>query len=254
MRVIWKRDNAGLARTHAAPSTRPTGRGTLAPSMNNVNLCVMLPASSGVCFVSHQLTFFLRSLLFPRLPSLPSYASHHTFDYVVVGGGLTGITVASRPTEKSSTTVLVIEAGGENRWDDRPGYLHLHPGLWHRVGLQLPTDYGKQMVVSVLASSSVDVSDTHDSHGKKTLSGDSSSNGAIWNHGLTAQYSVWRQVLGTSDASFNRIRDNLLGYMKTVSSDTIYLQKRCLMLNFAKGRKHGVVPTRQGRRWNRLVS
>lgn len=46
-------------------------------------------------------------------------ASGQTFDYVVVGGGLTGITVASRLTETPGTTVLIIESGGDNRFDDR---------------------------------------------------------------------------------------------------------------------------------------
>lgn len=34
-----------------------------------------------------------------------------TYDYVIAGGGLTGMVLASRLTEDSSRTVLVVEAG-----------------------------------------------------------------------------------------------------------------------------------------------
>jgi len=49
----------------------------------------------------------------------PLDAASQTFDYVVVGGGLTGITVAARLAENPSVSVLVIEAGQDNRWDQR---------------------------------------------------------------------------------------------------------------------------------------
>lgn len=44
-------------------------------------------------------------------------ADGQTFDYIVIGGGLTGLTVASRLTENSDISVLVVEAGADNRTD-----------------------------------------------------------------------------------------------------------------------------------------
>ena len=44
-----------------------------------------------------------------------SVANSQTFDYVVVGAGLTGTAVAARLAEDPSLTVLVIEAGGDDR-------------------------------------------------------------------------------------------------------------------------------------------
>jgi len=46
-------------------------------------------------------------------------AAGKTFDYIVVGGGLAGITVAARLTENSAITVLLVEAGADNRNDSR---------------------------------------------------------------------------------------------------------------------------------------
>src|SRR5690242_4679831 len=49
----------------------------------------------------------------------PLDASNRTFDYIIVGGGLTGLTIAARLSENPRMTVLVIEAGGDSRNDPR---------------------------------------------------------------------------------------------------------------------------------------
>jgi hypothetical protein len=49
----------------------------------------------------------------------PATANGQTFDYIVVGGGLTGITVAARLAEDPTVTVLVVEVGADNRQDPR---------------------------------------------------------------------------------------------------------------------------------------
>lgn len=42
-----------------------------------------------------------------------------TYDYIVVGGGLAGLTVAGRLAENPAVTVLVVEAGRDDRTDGR---------------------------------------------------------------------------------------------------------------------------------------
>lgn len=42
-----------------------------------------------------------------------------TFDYIVIGAGLTGTTVAARLAENPAITVLLVEAGADDRLDPR---------------------------------------------------------------------------------------------------------------------------------------
>ena len=48
-----------------------------------------------------------------------SLAANRIFDYIVIGGGTAGLTVAARLIEEPSTTVLVVEAGADDRTDPR---------------------------------------------------------------------------------------------------------------------------------------
>ena len=45
----------------------------------------------------------------------PSAVNGQTFDYIIVGGGLSGLIVAGRLTKDPSTTILVVEAGNDDR-------------------------------------------------------------------------------------------------------------------------------------------
>ena len=44
-----------------------------------------------------------------------SLAANKTFDYIIVGGGTAGLALANRLSEDADISVLVIEAGGDNR-------------------------------------------------------------------------------------------------------------------------------------------
>ena len=77
----------------------------------------------------------------------PWDAAYQTYDYVVVGGGLTGITVAARLAENPATTVLVIEAGGDSRGDARVYDIYNYgQAFGSELDWQYPTDAGKTMV------------------------------------------------------------------------------------------------------------
>ncbi|KAJ6462721.1 hypothetical protein DFH09DRAFT_573237 [Mycena vulgaris] len=120
-----------------------------------------------------------------------------TFDYIVVGGGLTGMTVAARLAENPAITVLLIEAGQDDRSNaevyDIYNYAQAFGG---------PMDWAwKAEQGKVL-------------HGGKTLGGSSSINGGHWTRGLNAQYDAWSTLLEADEASVGWNWAGLFGYMK----------------------------------------
>jgi choline dehydrogenase len=76
----------------------------------------------------------------------PWDAAYQTFDYVVVGGGLTGITVAARLAENPSVSVLVVEAGQDNRWDERVKNIYTYgQAFGSELDWSWPIDHGRNI-------------------------------------------------------------------------------------------------------------
>ncbi|CAG7852449.1 Glucose oxidase; AltName: Full=Beta-D-glucose:oxygen 1-oxido-reductase; AltName: Full=Glucose oxyhydrase; Short=GOD; Flags: Precursor [Serendipita indica DSM 11827] len=137
----------------------------------------------------------------PRPPSgisgNPLDASNRTFDYIIVGGGLTGLALAGRLSEDARTTVLVIEAGGDNRKDPRVYDLYNALQVYGSdIDWSWPVDYGKT------------------TDGGKTLGGSSSINGGTWTRGAAAQYDAWSDLLTPGERSLGWNWNNLYSYMK----------------------------------------
>ncbi|TCD69119.1 hypothetical protein EIP91_008595 [Steccherinum ochraceum] len=133
----------------------------------------------------------------------PSMVDGQTYDYVVVGGGTAGLTVASRLSEDASKRVLVIEAGGDNRTNP-----DIYDVLQFTVALDGPMDWAW-------------IAD-HDKivHGGKTLGGSSSVNGASWTRGTKAQYDTWSTLLDPSEAHLGWDWDGMFKYMKKAENFT----------------------------------
>jgi hypothetical protein len=73
-------------------------------------------------------------------------AAYQTYDYVVIGGGLTGITVASRLAENPNTQVLIIEAGGDDRFDQRVQNIYTYgQAFGSELDWSWPTDSNRRM-------------------------------------------------------------------------------------------------------------
>ncbi|KZV88494.1 alcohol oxidase [Exidia glandulosa HHB12029] len=123
-------------------------------------------------------------------------ASNQTFDYIVVGGGLTGIVVAARLAENSSVSVLLIEAGADNRNDPRVYDIHKYGEAFNSE-----LDWGWTTEKGGMRSG-------------KTLGGGSSINGATWTRGSAAQYDAWQSLLESSEKSLGWNWADLFSYMK----------------------------------------
>ncbi|KAF9528704.1 hypothetical protein CPB83DRAFT_308970 [Crepidotus variabilis] len=126
-----------------------------------------------------------------------SQANGQTFDYIIVGGGLTGLTVAARLAEDPSHTVLVVEVGADNRNDPRVYDLYRYGDAFNtELTWGWPADQGKLIL------------------GGKTLGGGSSINGMAYTRGLSGQYDAWQNLLDPSEANVGWNWQGLFNYMK----------------------------------------
>lgn len=76
--------------------------------------------------------------------------NEQTFDYIVVGGGLTGVTVAARLAENSAVSVLLVEAGGDDRTNSQVYDIYAYSQAFGGpMDWAWPTDQGKTVHGSV---------------------------------------------------------------------------------------------------------
>ncbi|KAJ7207349.1 hypothetical protein C8J57DRAFT_1070989 [Mycena rebaudengoi] len=127
----------------------------------------------------------------------PTGIDGQTFDYIVVGGGLAGMTVAARLAENPAMTVLIIEAGADDRTNPKIYDLYAYSQA-----------FGTSMDWAWKAEQGKTI------HGGKTLGGSSSINGGHWTRGLNAQYDAWSTLLETSEASVGWNWQGIWNYMK----------------------------------------
>ncbi|KAL4954707.1 hypothetical protein BDW69DRAFT_183269 [Aspergillus filifer] len=107
------------------------------------------------------------------------------YDYVVVGGGLSGLVVANRLTEDESTTVLVIEAGKVDNYSQQiqyPRYISIAGtnNSWPITSLPIP---GLNNRTTPVASARI-------------LGGGSAINGMAFDRGSPGDYNLWAELIG----------------------------------------------------------
>lgn len=104
-----------------------------------------------------------------------------TFDYIIVGAGSAGCTLAYRLTEDSDTKVLIIEGGG---WDRDP-WIHIPLG-WGRILQKRLHDW----MYFAEPSSTMDGRRIECARGK-VVGGSSSINAMAYYHGHRSDYDRW---------------------------------------------------------------
>lgn len=106
-------------------------------------------------------------------------------DYVIVGAGSSGATLAARLSEDPSVTVLLLEAGGPDR------ALELHVPAAFKKLFRSPYDWGYDTV----PQPELEGRQVYWPRGK-TLGGSSSLNAMMWVRGFAADYDEWGAAAG----------------------------------------------------------
>ncbi|KZV75303.1 GMC oxidoreductase [Peniophora sp. CONT] len=130
-----------------------------------------------------------------------SLAANQTFDYIILGGGTAGLALAGRLSEDGNVTVLVIEAGPDNRTSPLESVVDFPIASGSALDWKYETVDSKVMSGCVV-------------HRGKTLGGSSSINGGTWTRGMKAQYDAFTTLLEPEDADKGWDWDGLFHYMK----------------------------------------
>ncbi|KAH9220253.1 hypothetical protein DL95DRAFT_358025 [Leptodontidium sp. 2 PMI_412] len=148
-----------------------------------VLLCVLLE-------LTHSLHFHPRDLNASFLPC---------YDYIIVGGGVSGLVVANRLTEDPNVTVLVLEAGDLDNYED----IILFP-IEDGYGLGTKYDWNLWTVPQTYLDGAARPYDMG-----RGVGGGSLINGMCWTRGGRADYDAW-VALGNEGWGW----DDLLPYFK----------------------------------------
>ncbi|KAF2752119.1 GMC oxidoreductase [Sporormia fimetaria CBS 119925] len=110
--------------------------------------------------------------------------SAETYDYVIVGGGVTGLVVANRLTENTRNKVLVIEAGGA----DDTEQIRMPYGATYPLNMShLWSDYKSEPEPALGGK-------TWDLRVAQVLGGGSIVNGMVYDRGAAADYDAWEAL------------------------------------------------------------
>ncbi|KAL8713854.1 MAG: hypothetical protein Q9220_001999 [cf. Caloplaca sp. 1 TL-2023] len=197
---------------HAA-STRQTAFSALRIHLLLAYLLLLAHCISGV--------LALPSPLDARV-SADSEKTRPTFDYVIVGGGLAGLTLASRLSEDSKTTVAVIEAGGF--YEDLIGNVSQIPAddvRWTSKStsdVNPLIDWGFNTTPQAGAFNEI----IHYARGK-ALGGSSARNYMAYNRGTVGTYQKWADEVGDQSFAFENIQQY---FKKSLNFTPPDLQKR----------------------------
>ncbi|KAL0937289.1 Glucose oxidase 1 [Colletotrichum truncatum] len=161
------------------------------------------------------------------LTSIAAGVMAETYDYIIVGGGTAGLTVAARLTENPAVNVLVLEAGGDHTEDLNV----LAPGLFPAMYGNPTYDWDYKTVPQPAANNKV----VAHIRGKQ-LGGSSAMNFMFWTHPSQQDINNWGE-LGNKGWSW----DALAPYFQKSESFVAPTKQQIsdLRLDYLKPSAHG---------------
>ncbi|KAJ0164170.1 Pyranose dehydrogenase 3 [Colletotrichum tanaceti] len=132
-----------------------------------------------------------------------------SYDYVIVGGGTAGMTLASRLSKDKSNSVLVIEAGSLDNYEAAVMIPRFYPGA---SGFAPGTRYDWNLTSVAQESLQERVIDLTQGH---AVGGSSTVNAMLFGRGMPSNYNAWA-ALGNEGWDF----ESLLPYFKKSESFT----------------------------------
>lgn len=133
------------------------------------------------------------------LISDPNKVAGKTYDYIIAGGGLTGLTVAAKLTENPNISVLVIEKGF---YESNDGSIIQNPNAYGKV---FDTAVDQQYATVQMEANN----QTLVIRSGKGLGGSTLINGDSWTRPDKVQIDSWEKVFGMKDWNW----DNVFAYM-----------------------------------------
>ncbi|ETN44713.1 uncharacterized protein HMPREF1541_10383 [Cyphellophora europaea CBS 101466] len=148
----------------------------------------------------------------------PSYGNNFgvpvrnaSYDYVIVGGGTSGLAMAARLAENGSYTVAVIEAGGFYGVDN--GNISVVPnlGLIYTSPLLVLKDAYPTVDWGITTTNQTGLMGQQYHYGRgRTLGGTSALNSLVYHRGTYGFHQRWAELVGDSSYEF----DNMLPYFR----------------------------------------
>lgn len=167
----------------------------------------MVMLRSSLASVAIALSFLGFPLVYCGSYAIPYIPA--TYDYIIIGGGTSGLAIASRLAENSSISVAVVEAGGIYETDDAaliiPGFGALEATGASSSDLNPLIDW--DFITTPMAG--LGNRGIHYARGK-TLGGSSARHFMVYQRGTSGAFQRWADLAGDQSYTF----DNLLPYFK----------------------------------------
>ncbi|KAF7891081.1 uncharacterized protein EAF02_001406 [Botrytis sinoallii] len=129
------------------------------------------------------------------LSTAATFQTVQSYDYIIIGGGTAGLTIASRLSEDPQTSVLVLEAGADHSSDINV----LAPGLYTGMYSNPEYDWNYKTVPQIHANNQVIA------HPRgKQLGGSSAINFLYWTHASQQDINSWGE-LGNANWSWEAL-------------------------------------------------